>query len=64
MLQLVTRARLNTEINAFRQKNGLFKCMDTHCKILSLYIVEEHGFIMSNNVRWVCDHMLLADQLV
>ena len=52
LLRLLTRARFNTEINAFGQQNGLFKCMDKRSKICSLYIVEGHSFIMSNNMRW------------
>ena len=52
MLQLLTRARFNTENNAFGQQNGLFKCKVKLCKICSLYMVESHSFIMSNNMRW------------
>ena len=52
LLQLSTRARLNTEINAFRQQNGFFKCICKRCKICSLYITERHSFIMLNNMRW------------
>ena len=52
LLRLSTRARFSTEINAFQQQNGLFKCIDKHCKICSLYIVEGYSFIMSNNMRW------------
>ena len=48
----MTRARFNTEINAFQQQNGLFKCIDKRCKICSLYILEGHSLIMSNNMRW------------
>ena len=50
--RLLTRARFNAEINAFRQQNGIFKCIDKRCKICWLYIVEGHSFIMSNNMRW------------
>ena len=32
--------------------NGIFKCIDKHCKICSLYIVEGHSFIMSYNMRY------------
>ena len=39
-------------INAFGQQNGHFKCIDKRCKICSLYIIEGHSFIMSNNMRW------------
>ena len=52
LLQLLTRARFNTEINAFRQQNGFFKCIYKRCKICSLYITERHSFIMLNNMRW------------
>ena len=52
LLRLLTRARFNTEINAFGQQKGLFKCIDKRCKICSLYIVEGHSFIMSNNMTW------------
>ena len=52
MLQLLTRARFNTGINASQQRSGLFKCIDKRCKICSLYIAERHSFIMSNNLRW------------
>ena len=51
MLQLLARARSNTEINAFGQQNGSFKRINKHCKICSLYIVEGHCF-MSNKMRW------------
>ena len=43
---------IQTEIYAFGKQNGLFKCIDKRCKICSLYIVEGHNFIMSNNMRW------------
>ena len=33
LLQLLKAARLTTEINAFRQQNGLFKCIDKRYKI-------------------------------
>ena len=52
LLPLLTRARFNTEINAFQQQNRLFKCTDKRCKICSLYMVEGHSFIMSNNIKW------------
>lgn len=52
LLQLLTQARFNTEINAFGQQNGLFKCKVKRCKICSLYMVESHSFIMSSNMRW------------
>ena len=52
LFRLLTRARFNTEINAFGQQNGLFKCIDNVCKICSLYVVEGESLIMSNNMRW------------
>ena len=42
LLQLLTLARFNTEIN------GLFKCVDKCCKVCSPHIFEGHSFIMSN----------------
>ena len=46
LLQLLTGAKFNTEINNFGQQNRLFKCVDKH-KIYSLYIVEGQSFIIS-----------------
>ena len=43
---IINRSKINTEINAFEQQNGLFKCIDKHCKFCSLYIVEGHSFNM------------------
>ena len=40
ILQLLTRARFNTEMNHFGHQNGLFKSADKCCKISSLYSVE------------------------
>ena len=53
LLRLLARATFSTEINAFQQQNGHFKCIDKCCKTCSLYIVEGHSIIMSNNnTRW------------
>ena len=52
VLQLLSQARFKTELNAFQQQNGFFKCIDKRCKICSVYIVEGDSFIMSNNMSW------------
>ena len=52
LLRLLTRERFNTEINAFQQQSGLFKCIHKRYEICSLYIVEGHSFIMPNNMKW------------
>ena len=52
LLQLLNQARFNTDINNFGQQSRYFKCVDKRCKICSLYIVEGHSFVMSNNMRW------------
>ena len=44
LLWLFLWARCNTEINAFQQQKGLFKCIDKRC---SVYVAEGHSFIMS-----------------
>ena len=52
LLRLLTRAKFYTKITAFGQQNRLFKCTEKRCKICSLYTVEGHSFIMSNEMRW------------
>ena len=52
LLQSLTQARFNTEINAFQQQNALFECIDKRCNICLLYIVQGNCLILSNNMRW------------